>query len=117
MSERRRAEEALRAAEERFRRAFEDAPMGMAIVAATPAALGRFMDVNKAMCDLTGYDRDRLLGHEVAVARPIRSALDGDVESIGQLLSGQIDRYQDETRYVNAAGDVIDVVGRAEPDP
>ena len=51
----------MRTAEERFRRAFGGAPMGMAIVAATPAALGQLLDVNKAMCDLTGYDRDHLL--------------------------------------------------------
>src|ERR1700722_1761655 len=108
MTERRRAEDALRAAEERFRRAFEDAPVGMAIIAANPDALGRFLDVNNAMCDLTGYDRDRMLGMTFHSLTP-PLALDGQVTSITQLLTGQVDRSQGETRYLNAAGELIEV--------
>jgi diguanylate cyclase (GGDEF)-like protein/PAS domain S-box-containing protein len=108
ISERRRAEDAIRAAEERFRRAFQAAPVGMAIIAARPDALGRFLHVNNAICELTGYDRDRLLGMKLqSLTHP--DALDGDIEIIAQLLSGQLDRYQGETRYFNAAGRVIDV--------
>jgi diguanylate cyclase (GGDEF)-like protein/PAS domain S-box-containing protein len=108
MSERRRAEAALRTAEQRFRRAFDDAPMGMAIVAATPAALGQLMDVNKAVCDLTGYDRDRLLTMKLgSLTGP--AGIGADVETIGQMLSGEIDRSVIETQYVTAAGDTIEV--------
>src|SRR5450755_2308551 len=104
MTERKQAEQALRAAEERFRRAFEDAPIGMAIVAASPDRLGRFLDVNRAMCDLSGYDRDLLLEMTLqSLIHPL--AREGDIEIIGRLLGGQLDRYQGETRYVNAAGD------------
>ena len=52
----------MRVADERFRHAFDDAPIGLAIIAATPDTLGRYLDVNKAMCELTGYDREQLLG-------------------------------------------------------
>lgn len=108
ISERQRAEEALRAAEERFRRAFQDAPVGMAITAASPDALGRFRDVNKAMCDLTGYDRERLLAMNFrSLLHP--SGWDRDIEVIARLLSGQVDRYHGETRAVNASGDLIEV--------
>jgi diguanylate cyclase (GGDEF)-like protein/PAS domain S-box-containing protein len=98
----------LRAAEERFRRAFDNAPMGMAIAAATPDALGQLVDVNKAMCDLTGYDRDRLLTMTLgSLTDP--TAADGDVHTIGEMLSGQIDRSLLELQYITAAGDAIDV--------
>lgn len=93
VSERRRSEAALQAAEERFRRAFQDAPMGMAIADATPNALGRLLDANTAMCDLTGHDRDRLLEMKFqSLIHP--SALDSAVEIIDELLSGRLDRYQ-----------------------
>jgi PAS domain S-box-containing protein len=93
LTERRGAEDALRAAEERFRRAFEDAPLGMAIAAANPDDLGRLLNVNSAMCELTGYDRGRLLEMKLqTLTHP--DALDGDVEAIGRLLSGRLDRYQ-----------------------
>jgi diguanylate cyclase (GGDEF)-like protein/PAS domain S-box-containing protein len=108
LTERRGAEEALRAAAERFRRAFEDAPLGMAIVAASPEDLGRLLNVNTAMCELTGYDRGRLLEMTLqSLTHP--DALDAALTAIGRLLSGQLDRYQAEMRYVNAAGHVFEV--------
>jgi diguanylate cyclase (GGDEF)-like protein/PAS domain S-box-containing protein len=107
VSERRRAEDALRAAEERFRRAFHDAPVGLAITAASPDAQGQYLDVNKAMCELTGYDRESMLGMtSESLTHP--SDIDRNVEIIGELLSGRIDRYQGEKRYVRATGEVIE---------
>ena len=55
--ERKRAEESLRESEDRFRRAFEDAPYGMCMTAAD----GRFMHVNAAFCAMLGYSEDELL--------------------------------------------------------
>ena len=59
----------------------------MAIVAATPAALGQLLDVNKAMCDLTGYDRDHLLMMNLgSLTDP--SVVEGSVDAIGQHARG-----------------------------
>jgi diguanylate cyclase (GGDEF)-like protein/PAS domain S-box-containing protein len=58
----RQAERALDVAEERFRRAFEDSPAGMAILSIEGGALERFEDANAAMARLLGVPRERLLG-------------------------------------------------------
>lgn len=57
ITERRRAEEALRDSEERFRSAFRDAGVGMIIVSLE----GRFLAVNPAFCKLLGYSEEELL--------------------------------------------------------
>jgi len=107
VSERRRAEEALRVAEERFRRAFDDAPIGLAIIEATPERLGRYLDVNKAMCELTGYERERLLGMTFqSLTHP--GDADRDIGLAADLLSGKVERHLGEKRYIHATGRVID---------
>ena len=57
ISEMKEAVEALRAAREHFRRAFDEAPIGMAI--STPT--GGFERVNDRFCELLGYSEDELL--------------------------------------------------------
>jgi two-component system, sensor histidine kinase and response regulator len=57
VTERKRAEAALRESEERFRGTFENAPVG--IVHNDPA--GRFLRVNGTYCAIVGYSREELL--------------------------------------------------------
>src|SRR5687768_8859979 len=54
--------------EARYRRAFERVPFGIVIaqVGAGPQ-LGTIVDVNMALCELLGYDRDALLGADLAI--------------------------------------------------
>ncbi|HEY3613246.1 MAG TPA: EAL domain-containing protein [Gaiellales bacterium] len=52
-----RAHERTRTSEAEFRGAFDDAPIGMAIVDLG----GRFARVNRSLCELSGYDREQLL--------------------------------------------------------
>lgn len=56
----------LRASEERFRHAFDDAPLGMALV----SLAGEIIQVNEALCRLLGSDAARLrrLGHAAITA-------------------------------------------------
>lgn len=56
ITERKRMEQALRASEERFRQAFDHAPISMAMVGLD----GRFLAVNAATCRLTGYSQGEL---------------------------------------------------------
>ena len=55
LTDRHRAEAALRRSEERFMRAFEDAPVAIALVSVEPGKEGRVLHANRALCALTGY--------------------------------------------------------------
>ena len=108
LTEARMAELALGASEQRFRQAFHNAPMGMAILAASPEELGRILDVNQGLCDLASFDRDRLLTMNLqSLIHP--DSLKADLETMARLLHDDIEHYQGETRYVNATADTIDV--------
>lgn len=58
ISQRKRAEQALRRSEERFRRAFEDGPVGVTFVDREL----RFIKANRAFCELLGYTEGELQG-------------------------------------------------------
>ncbi len=62
ISDRKRAEEALRRSEERFAKAFRSNP---AAVAVSTLRDGRLLDVNESLARLIGYDREELLGRTV----------------------------------------------------
>ena len=82
---RHRAEAALRESEERFRRVFEEGPLGMAIK--NPD--GRLVQVNGALAEMTGYSSAELVGrrlseladadgraaHEAALARLLETEI------------------------------------------
>ena len=57
ITERKQVEEALRESEERFRTAFDEAAVGMAITGLD----GNFRRVNRALCDIVGYSAEELL--------------------------------------------------------
>ena len=60
ITEARRAKDALSASEERFRLAFDNAPVGMAMVDLSAAIPGRLRRVNAALCKLAGRSREDL---------------------------------------------------------
>jgi PAS domain S-box-containing protein len=59
ITERRRAQEALRASEQRFSRTFHSSPIPMSI---STLADGRFIDVNESFLKTNGYTRAEFLG-------------------------------------------------------
>jgi PAS domain S-box-containing protein len=63
ITERRRTEEVLRESEERFRTAFEGAPIGVALVGGVAlSGLDRsHLKVNRAYCEMLGYSEEELL--------------------------------------------------------
>ncbi|WP_158633388.1 bifunctional diguanylate cyclase/phosphodiesterase [Tautonia sociabilis] len=99
ITQRKRTEEALRQSEERFRRAFESAAIGMALL--TPE--GRWSRVNRALCEMVGYSQEELLATTCAA---ITHPEDREVERpvARALLSGELSQYRGEKRYIHKDG-------------
>ena len=92
----------LREAEERFRLAFDEAPIGVALVAID----GRWLRVNRALCQIVGYPPEVMLqlGFQ-DITHP--DDIGADIEYIRRLLSGEVETNQIEKRYVHADGHVV----------
>jgi PAS domain S-box-containing protein len=58
ITERKRAEEALRESEEKFSAAFRASPIALVIATLD----GKYIEMNQAFCELLGYSREELLG-------------------------------------------------------
>ncbi len=106
---RRRAEEdareqALRAleAEERFRSAFDNAPIGLALVGLD----GSWIRVNQALCEMTGYSERELLARTFQeITHP--DDLEADLALMQRTLADEIRTYEIEKRYFHADGTTI----------
>jgi diguanylate cyclase (GGDEF)-like protein/PAS domain S-box-containing protein len=104
VTERRRSEDALREAEDRFRSAFDEAPIGMAINALD----GRYLRVNRALSEITGYAREQL---EATTYRSITHPDDlaRNEKGYAEVLAGRASNYRIEKRYIHAHGHVVPV--------
>jgi diguanylate cyclase (GGDEF)-like protein/PAS domain S-box-containing protein len=95
----REAERGLREVRERFESAFDNAPIGMALIAMDD----RWLQVNDALCRITGHTEEQLRATTLrAMTHP--DDIDLDAQSLRQLLAGQIPSYQVEKRYHHAWG-------------
>lgn len=102
ITESRRAQAGLRAAEELFRRTFEDSAIGVALVAPD----GRWLRVNRALCVLLGYTAEQLLaGSFQDITHP--DDLEADLSLVGDVLAGRRDGYEMEKRYIRADGEAM----------
>lgn len=99
-----RAEQSLRESEERFRLTIDAAPIGMALVGRD----GRFLRVNRALCDIVGYTAAELT-HLTFQAITHPDDLDADLALAAQLERGEIPRYSLEKRYIRKDGTCVDV--------
>jgi diguanylate cyclase (GGDEF)-like protein/PAS domain S-box-containing protein len=91
----------LRAPQQRFRSAFRNAPIGIAVADLD----GRLVDANPALCQLLGSSKEQLLRTTVwAITHP--QDVDGLSAGTRQLLAGETHRFQSEHRYLDADGRV-----------
>ena len=111
-TERKRAEEAMREVQEAFRRAFEDAPIGMALFGVSAADRARPLQVNHTMCEITGLAAREL---EATTLEQVTHPYDLDVEQplLDRLLSGEIPNYQLEKRFLRGDGKTVWVMYNA----
>ena len=92
--------------EERFRGAFEDAPIGMVLFSFAPGQVGEVFQVNRAMADITGYTCEQLCatGMRDVVhpddAKATRHAVERLAEANGE-------PTQFELRYIHADGHTV----------
>jgi PAS domain S-box-containing protein len=100
--QRRRAEEALRDSEGRFRTAFENASVGMSLVSLD----GVYLEVNAALARMMGYAAADLVGRPVAnFTQP--DDLGRRSEFIEALIQGRIASGEQERRFIHRDGSVV----------
>ncbi len=105
ITEFKQAQEALDELNRRFRSAFDDAPIGMAIT----SLAGRFLQVNRALADLLGRSEDTLLSLGVQdVTHPDDTS--HGARQRQSLLRGTRTRHQHETRFLHADGSVVGIL-------
>lgn len=81
--------------DELFQATFEQIPVGIAHVAPS----GQWLRVNQRLCDIVGYTREEML---TRTFRDITYAddLDNDLDHLQRMLSGEIQSYSTEKRYI-----------------
>ena len=98
-------ERALHESEERFRRAFEDAPIGIGLVSAESG----WLRVNRVLCDLTGYSEEELLATTLdELLHPDDRA--GNAHHFRDLLAGEVSSYKLEGRCLRGDGQFVWIV-------
>lgn len=105
ITERKEATEKLRLQEERFRKAFDYAPIGLALVSPE----GAWLRVNKRICEIVGYTEEELLKIDFqTITHP--EDLEEDLNYVKQMLEGTIQTYQIEKRYFHKKGHIVHVL-------
>ena len=85
-----------------FEEVFENAPIGTGLLDTD----GRWLLVNRALCDITGYTAEELIGKRFeGIVHP--DDVFNDAEQRSSLLQGQCAAYQVEKRYFDAAGETV----------
>ena len=100
--ERQRAESALKESEERFRKFFEEAPIGISVVDVD----GKLLQVNKTYREMLGYLEEEL--HQLTFADITHPEdLKKDLGYAEQLFKGEIPSYQLEKRYIKKNREIL----------
>ena len=102
ITERRRADEAQRASEKRFRVTFEQAAVGVA----HSSLDGRLLLMNQKLCDILGYTPEEIVTKTYQEVTH-REDLEAELEYARRLVAGEIESCSYEKRYVRKDGTPI----------
>jgi PAS domain S-box-containing protein len=85
-----------------FQNAFKFAAIGMALVSPE----GKWLRVNRSVCEITGYGEAELLARTFQdITHP--DDLDLDLANVRKMLAGEINTYQMEKRYFHKNGSIV----------
>lgn len=102
ISDKKLTEQTLEISEETFRNAFEFSPIGMVLV----SVQGKFLKVNKSICDMLGYTADKLITKTFQeITHP--EDLEADLALLQKTLDKEVSGYQMEKRYLKKDGGII----------
>ncbi len=93
ITERKRMDEALRESEERFRRVFEESPIGISLMDEDL----RIIEANNAFCQMLGYTEEELIGATL-VDVTLPEDVEASEELLNKTLSGEIPGFRLEKR-------------------
>ena len=100
ITEHKQAEEDLRQSQEQFRVMFDTASVGMA--QADPQT-GRWLRVNRKMCEITGYSSDEILGMRVSeIVHP--EYREQSRNAFQRVVRGEVPDFRLEKRYIRKDG-------------
>jgi len=104
----------LRISDQTLRVAFEEAVVGMAMISLDPSDAGHYLQVNDALCRLTGYTRDELL------ARPFEELTHPEdrgptASAMRRAMAGRRTPFRTEKRFVRSDGSICWVRVTATP--
>ncbi|MEO8089037.1 MAG: PAS domain S-box protein [Gemmatimonadales bacterium] len=102
IAERRQAEYGRRESEEQFHSSFEDAGTGLALISTD----GRWLRVNRAVCEILEVPRENLIGFPVDTRAHPDDAL-AEREALRLLLAGECRTYTMEKRYLRPSGKIV----------
>ncbi len=90
------------ASEKRFIATFEQAAVGIALVGTD----GRWLRVNRRLCDIVGYSEEALLTKTFQdITHP--DDLNADLDQVQRMLAKEIDTYAMEKRYFHKDGSIV----------
>lgn len=103
IGKRREVEQAMREAQERFSNAFENAPIGMALIAVDHGRTGRLLHVNTSLVRMLGRDGEQLCATTLEQLTPSSEEPEGGATRfLEELRDGVIDVYDGERRFTRS---------------